>query len=507
MLALLVALSVPGVVAGELVHAVWGDARAFHAVLADGSRWLTLLTNTLIAAGVAVGVVVTVATVLGALLGRTLLPGRGVWTALLGLGACVPLYVIAVLALALLPGYRVAGSAWTCGVLYGLVYTPLGTLVMRAAWRGADRNVEEQALLHASPVAVLWRVTLPLLRGTQVALGIIVFLLVATDFTITDLYIVRTFAEEVYTQYQVAHRRVGPLLTGVPLLVVHGLGLAVLLRLGGRWVGDVVATPNRSPLMFSLGRWRHVAVGGMMVVGVSLVGVPLGSVVSRVESWEGFVASARALRELQHSTVLATVGATLLVLPSVGLAWTLVRRGWLRWVIVAAVVALLSLPAPVVGIALIGLLNHPGWLGSIYDSPVVIIIGYYVRFLPIAILLMTAAVTQVRDELVAAARVDGCAWWGVQRHVVWPTVRRGALVTWLIMMILCFGEVGTTVLVVPPGWETASVRAFTLMHFGVYRDLAVLALLSIACILVPWGVLVVLFSRRSARSADGRARF
>jgi ABC-type Fe3+ transport system permease subunit len=46
------------------------------------------------------------------------------------------------------------------------------------------------------------------------------------------------------------------------------------------------------------------------------------------------------------------------------------------------------------------------------------------------------------------------------------------------------------VLLVPPGSETVSVRAFTLLHFGVYRDLAALALVSVATILVPWAVLL-----------------
>ena len=78
----------------------------------------------------------------------------------------------------------------------------------------------------------------------------------------------------------------------------------------------------------------------------------------------------------------------------------------------------------------------------------------------------------------------------------WPALRRDAVLAWLVVVILCFGEVGATMLVVPPGWETTAIRAFTLMHFGVYRDLAVLALLSIGCILLPWGGLVWLLARR-----------
>jgi iron(III) transport system permease protein len=156
---------------------------------------------------------------------------------------------------------------------------------------------------------------------------------------------------------------------------------------------------------------------------------------------------------------------------------------------------LLALPAPVVGISLAGLLDRPGVWGAIYDSPAIVVLAYLVRFLPMGVLLLVPGVQRIPQELEWAARLDGCDGPRMHWHVTWPAVRADAAVAWLVVVILCFGEVAATVLVVPPGWETAAVRAFTLLHFGVYRDLAVLAVLSVACILLPWGVLVWLLRR------------
>jgi ABC-type Fe3+ transport system permease subunit len=94
-----------------------------------------------------------------------------------------------------------------------------------------------------------------------------------------------------------------------------------------------------------------------------------------------------------------------------------------------------------------------------------------------------------------AARIDGCNWLELQRYVYWPAVINHAAIVWLVVLILCFGEVGTTVLLAPPAWPVASVRAATLIHFGVYRDLAVLALLSVVYIVLPWLLLVYLVRR------------
>jgi iron(III) transport system permease protein len=129
----------------------------------------------------------------------------------------------------------------------------------------------------------------------------------------------------------------------------------------------------------------------------------------------------------------------------------------------------------------------------------VIVIGYVVRFRPIGVLLLAAAVQRVPREIEHAARVDGCDWLATQRHVYWPAVASEAAIVWLIVVILSFADVGTTILVTPPGWDTAAVRAFTLLHFGVYRDLAVLAILSAGFILLPWLLLIGLLKWRYAR--------
>ena len=109
-----------------------------------------------------------------------------------------------------------------------------------------------------------------------------------------------------------------------------------------------------------------------------------------------------------------------------------------------------------------------------------------------------SATLRLKLEIESAARVDGCDWLGVQRHVYWPAAIPEALITWLVIVILCFAEIGTTKLVVPPNWNTASVRAFNLIHGGVDSNLAVLAILSLAIILTLWLVLIGLLKWRLA---------
>jgi iron(III) transport system permease protein len=494
---MLAAFCVPAAAFWEASRALWSTPASNELPSsADIRRWLVLLGNTSIVVGVAVATALALGSGAGLLAARTDLPGRRLVRAAALIGACVPIYVSSAFFLALAPRLIGFGSAAMCGVLYGLVYTPLATLTLGAAFRAVDWELEDVALLDAGPMRVIHHVTLPHSAWAFVATALLITLFVATDFTIADLLIVRTFAEECYIQYQLDRRQAGPLLTALPLVVA----LAVVLTAAHaryRRVGELSpAGAEQSPRTFRLGRWRTPVA---WLAGISLlaaVGVPLGTLLNRARPLEGLPrVIAGLVPELRNTALLVLLGATLVLLPAGGLAWHLARGHAVRWPLIPALILLLVLPAPVVGITLTALLNRPGLLGHLYDSPLVVPLGYYVRFLPIAVLLLLPAARRVPTELVWAARVDGCDSLGIARHVSWPAMRRDTVLAWLIVAILCTGEIGTTILVVPPGWETAAVRAFTLLHFGVYRDLAVLTLLAVGIILLPAGGLLWLLRR------------
>jgi ABC-type Fe3+ transport system permease subunit len=115
-------------------------------------------------------------------------------------------------------------------------------------------------------------------------------------------------------------------------------------------------------------------------------------------------------------------------------------------------------------------------------------------------LLLVPGVRRIPQELEQAARLDGCGWARLQWHVRRPAVAPYLALAWLVILILCFGEIGTTVLLHAPGGATAAISAYYALHKGVYADLAVLALLSAVVILLPWGLLVWWW-RRATRAA------
>jgi len=459
------------------------------------ARWPTLLHNTAIVCAAAVAISTSFGGIAALLMTRSDVPGRSLLSGAALLGACLPLWTVPVFALSLISMPVIAGSALACGVLYGLAFAPLSVLIQRAALGRAGSIYEEQALLDAGPLKVLRTVTLWRAGFGAIAAGVIVLVLVARNASLADALVVRTFAEEVYTQFALRRTAHAAVFASLPVMGV----LLAALAVGGCWyrhrgAAFEVAEAGRRVLL-RFGRLRGPAA---LICLLGVCPLPLFLLVPllrKTESPAAFVATALKLAgELQLSVLLSAVAASVTVAAAAGLAWFALRTRWGRLILPIALL-LLSMPIAVTGVSLIELLNRPGIAGDVLDSPLIVSIGHVALFLPLAILLFAPAAQRVPRELEYAARVDGCGELATMRHVYWPLSVRDGLATWLIVFVLSFGEVECAVLLSPPGWTLASVRTATLIHSGVNQYLAVLALLAVALTIVPAAALYWLLRR------------
>jgi ABC-type Fe3+ transport system permease subunit len=191
----------------------------------------------------------------------------------------------------------------------------------------------------------------------------------------------------------------------------------------------------------------------------------------------------RALQNLEPpSTRALVIGAAVAVFLGYGRARS---RTKLRGAVDLTFIVLFAVPSTVVGVGLIGLWNRPGPLAAVYTSPAIIIIGYLARFLPVAALILAASVRQIPNSFEEAAEVAGASWPSAFARIVFPQIRTGIIVAWVVSFILAFGELGTTILVAPPGESTLPIRIYTIIANTPSSEVAALALMQAGIILLP----------------------
>ncbi|MBN2476746.1 MAG: iron ABC transporter permease [Pirellulales bacterium] len=486
------------------------------------TRTLTLLLNTLLLCGAACGISLPLGTALAWLLVRTDLPGRRVGLILLGLMLFVPLYLqtaawqagfgiqgwytLVADAPAWLDGFR--GAVW----VHAMAAVPWVVLIVGVGLWLVEPELEEQTLLDGSSRQVFLRVTL---RGAAPAVGVAalwVAIVAAGEMTVTDLFMVRTYAEELYTQFAI-----GPDVDAAPLGVWPGVVLTVLLVAAGLTVCSELAPRNR-PLtlrrrwVFPLGPWKIPAAVLAAAVLALLVGLPLLNLcykagvqvtqldVERVRTFSPgkcfsivITSPWQYRRELGWSLAIGTLAATAAVGAATPLAW-FARSGKRRGVPVLVVMAVcLALPGPLVALGLIRLLNRPEFplLVFLYDRSVLAPwLALLVRSLPLATLVMWHALRTVPEEMLDSAAVDGAGPLGRLCRVALPCRLSAVALAWVVALAVALGDLAASILVVPPGVTTLSIQIFDLLHSGVEDQVAGISL-----------ALVVLFAVSAAVAA------
>jgi iron(III) transport system permease protein len=83
-----------------------------------------------------------------------------------------------------------------------------------------------------------------------------------------------------------------------------------------------------------------------------------------------------------------------------------------------------------------------------------------------------------------AAMLAGTRWKRMLVRILLPLTKNHLLAGFYIVFILAFGELGTTLLVMPAGRETVPIKIYNLMHYGAENLVAALCVILIILILI-----------------------
>jgi iron(III) transport system permease protein len=327
----------------------------------------------------------------------------------------------------------------------------------------------------------------------------------ATEIAVTDLFQIRTFAEEIYTEATLGSLSGdasgllrSDLAVGVALI---SLLECLALWLMAPWLPKAAAIAVETTWKWRPTRGRWAVLSVMWLSAALVVFVPLAGLVWKAgitvhqrdgafeRSWS--VAKAATMvaespwehrREWGWSLAIGVAAALAAVVIAVLLAWWARVRGGSAKPQAMAIAIGLAVPAPLWGVWVIALLNHPADsvfapLTTLYDRTLLApVLVQLVRALPITALWLWSQFTSVPQDLLEAARSEGAPWYTQLFRVALPLRLPGLAAAAGIALVLAVSELSATLLVVPPGVTTVSVRIFQLLHYGVDDRVAALAL-------------------------------
>lgn len=478
-------------------------------------RTLQILGNTVLLAATVTAASIFLAVPIAYLTTRTDLPGRKLWAVLAALPLVIPSYVAAYLYVSILSPkglvqqllYPLTGIERLPSI-YGftgafvvltLISYPFTLLTVRAALKRMDPALIEAARsLGLTQRQAFFRVTLPYLRPSILAGGLLVALYTLRDFGAVTMLQYATFTRIIYNRY------LGYKLDAAAGMALVLVGLtAVFLILEYRSRGKAqyarisVGVARQTPPV-KLGHWRWPALAFVSsVVFVSLVlpatalvywfwrGWQQDFLVRELGSTQRNVASLLALVEPAWNSVsAATLAALLAVALALPIAILSVRHpGKLSHLFERLTYASFALPGVVVALAYVFMGTK--LLPSFYQTLPMLLAAYVVLFIPQAVGAQRSSLQQVSRHVEEAARSLGKRPFTVLTRITLPLVKSGLLAGGALVFLTAMKELPATLILSPLGFDTLAAAVWTNINEAFFARAAAPTLLLILLSSVP----------------------
>jgi iron(III) transport system permease protein len=381
-------------------------------------------------------------------------------------------------------------------VLSALSY-PYVFLQVCAALRREDPALEEASRsLGRGPWATFFRVTLPQLRPAISAGGILVALYVLSEFGAVSMLRYDTLTPVMYVRYTTAFDRGSAAVLGLPLIA---LAIAIVLidgmtRGGARYHARA---QRREPKRLALGQWRWAALALCVLAAGIGAGVPVIVVCYWLIRGLGRTTTFGVpLSAVLHTVQVAAGGAILAGLATLPLAWLSVRQhGRLGRVLERLAYAGQALPAITIALALV--FFSARYLSPIYQTVLVLVFAYGVRFLPEALGATRTALLQVNPNGEEAARSLGAGAVRTFLRVTAPQMLPGFSAGMLLVFLTAVKELPMTLLLSPAGYDTFATTIWTATSEALFGRAALPSLV----LLLLSGIAVLVMVRRERQAA------
>jgi len=311
----------------------------------------------------------------------------------------------------------------------------------------------------------------------------------AVDFGVPDILRIKVYAVEVFIQYSAFYNDKAAAVLSMPLICI-----TIILIIWMKWYMQdrayIQIYPDKGDsTRYPLGRLKIPALIFCLIILGFSSGLPVMVLLKAAGKLSNYIKVLKtSWQQISYSLILAFSSAFF----TLGLGFFLsylIERDKIKFGRLLELCTLmpLAVPAITIGVGLIHVWNRPG-ADLVYASSFIILFGYMARFTPFTVLIITSGLKQLNPNVEEAASLTTDRWSKTIGRIVIPLMGPGLITAFFIVFVLAFRELGTTLLVIPPGRETLPIKIYNLMHYGAEQMVAALCLIMLLVIFVFSGI-------------------
>ncbi len=389
--------------------------------------------------------------------------------------------------------YRVVASNIVTAWIQICCYLSLAVGFVLLALSSVDKQEIAVGKTLANDFRVYKKIVLPSIKPVIVILVGIVFILSFSDYTVPSLFAQNVYSLEIMAEFSSSYAVSRAFLLAIPLLIVQLLVFSVILI---NLKKGIFQKDKRMDFRidFDLPMLIKIVLFIASIVLIIVVTLPIISLLinkgSIVTFRQAINASTNELSSSFKINFLAALSMAIFALP---LSLSLMASKF-RKVFTILLVVPLVLPASLIGMSLIQ--GFYGFLPrSIYSSILLPILAVWQKSFPIVLLFTMSSL-----EFGASKYLEAGAILGKRSDVILklllPIQTPTILASFVVAFVMGFNEIGATLLVVPPGMTTLSIKIYNYLHYGATDFVNALCLTILSTAILAAIILSFLWKKR-----------
>ena len=438
------------------------------------------------------------------LIGRTDLPGRKKFRTILVASYMIPPYVGAI-AWTQLPFniYTEGGLIW----VLTLFYSPFAFITISRAMEKMDPTLEEASRVSgASPLRVLWDVTLPLMAPSILAGGLLVFIGAGSAFGIPAIVgmpgnievLTTRIVSFVYMGNDSGIRNATTLAVSL-MILANGL-LFFMTWFMGRKDYTTIGGKSTRPALVELGKWKGLATFLVAVYAFIAVILPLGSIVITsfmvsmskglsldnfgFDAWIPVLENSQYLDCIWRSLGYAFIAATIGTILSLFVAYLSVKTH-VKGRSLPDLLVMVGGSTPSVVIALALIITFSGNYGlNLYSTMWILIVSYLVKYMTMSVRTIAASLSQVSSSLEEAGLNSGAGWLRICKDIIMPLIAPSIVAGWFLIFMPSFYELTMSNLLYGSDTQTIGVLLYELQTYADTQNASVMSVIILIIVMV-----------------------
>lgn len=459
------------------------------------------------------------------LIGRTDLPGRKKFRTILVASYMIPPYVGAIAWTQLLNpdvGYlnallktifslsKAPFNIYTEGGLIWvltLFYSPFAFITISRAMEKMDPTLEEASRVSgASPLRVLWDVTLPLMAPSILAGGLLVFIGAGSAFGIPAIVgmpgnievLTTRIVSFVYMGNDSGIRNATTL--AVSLMILANSLLFFMTWFMGRKDYTTIGGKSTRPALVELGKWKGLATFLVAVYAFIAVILPLGSIVITsfmvsmskglsldnfgFDAWIPVLENSQYLDCIWRSLGYAFIAATIGTILSLFVAYLSVKTH-VKGRSLPDLLVMVGGSTPSVVIALALIITFSGNYGlNLYSTMWILIVSYLVKYMTMSVRTIAASLSQVSSSLEEAGLNSGAGWLRICKDIIMPLIAPSIVAGWFLIFMPSFYELTMSNLLYGSDTQTIGVLLYELQTYADTQNASVMSVIILIIVMV-----------------------